>query len=260
MSATVSKRSSSSSTNLNTFINYICSWSFTKLTPNLNLFPLLLGLALPERLVLFLELVIFVSDSNLKKWNTDRGSLRLRDKNPSLLPEALSYGCHQDLYSVSLESICHGQDSVPVIVPVWFWRVLCLPRRYYSLHGHVETMAREVLRGANEVPDVEATLWQIPETLPEKILRKYRPLQDQTMYRRFKGNSSVKPTGSCSVSLPGLEWWRHRSWRSLTTQTISGPHRHSPGNPQGSSGARGSTVEAKSSLRKYSTQSNVWRT
>uniref|UniRef100_A0A0D3AL62 Flavodoxin-like domain-containing protein n=1 Tax=Brassica oleracea var. oleracea TaxID=109376 RepID=A0A0D3AL62_BRAOL len=43
---------------------------------------------------------------------------------------------------------------------------------YYSLHGHVETMAREVLRGANEVPDVEATLWQIPETLPEKILEK----------------------------------------------------------------------------------------
>ncbi|KAF8049039.1 hypothetical protein N665_2318s0005 [Sinapis alba] len=43
---------------------------------------------------------------------------------------------------------------------------------YYSLHGHVETMAREVLRGANAVPDVEATLWQIPETLPEKILEK----------------------------------------------------------------------------------------
>ncbi|XP_010535392.1 PREDICTED: probable NAD(P)H dehydrogenase (quinone) FQR1-like 3 [Tarenaya hassleriana] len=43
---------------------------------------------------------------------------------------------------------------------------------YYSLHGHVETMAREVLRGANTVPDVEATLWQVPETLPEKILDK----------------------------------------------------------------------------------------
>lgn len=42
------------------------------------------------------------------------------------------------------------------------------------MHGHVETMAREVLRGANSVPDVEATLWQVPETLPEKILEKVK--------------------------------------------------------------------------------------
>lgn len=42
------------------------------------------------------------------------------------------------------------------------------------MHGHVETMAREVLRGANSVPDVEATLWQVPETLQEKILEKVK--------------------------------------------------------------------------------------
>lgn len=89
------------------------------------------------------------------------------------MPEASSYGCHQDLYSVSLDLIC----SVKVLFRLSYRfgfndPVLCFPRRYYSLHGHVETMAREVLRGANEVPDVEATLWQIPETLPEKILEK----------------------------------------------------------------------------------------
>lgn len=33
--------------------------------------------------------------------------------------------------------------------------------RYYSLHGHVETMAREVQRGVNAVEGVEGTLWQV---------------------------------------------------------------------------------------------------
>ncbi|KAM7522081.1 hypothetical protein LguiA_011983 [Lonicera macranthoides] len=45
---------------------------------------------------------------------------------------------------------------------------------YYSLYGHVEDMAREVQRGANAVPGVEATLWQVPETLPERILEKMK--------------------------------------------------------------------------------------
>ncbi|KAL9238696.1 hypothetical protein vseg_013085 [Gypsophila vaccaria] len=43
---------------------------------------------------------------------------------------------------------------------------------YYSVHGHVETMAREVHRGANSVDGVEASLWLIPETLPESVLAK----------------------------------------------------------------------------------------
>lgn len=45
---------------------------------------------------------------------------------------------------------------------------------YYSLYGHVETMAREIQRGVNSVKGVEATLWQVPETLPEKILEKMK--------------------------------------------------------------------------------------
>ncbi|XP_052483459.1 probable NAD(P)H dehydrogenase (quinone) FQR1-like 3 isoform X2 [Gossypium raimondii] len=43
---------------------------------------------------------------------------------------------------------------------------------YYSLYRHVEIMAREVQRGANSVQDVEATLWQVPETLSNTILQK----------------------------------------------------------------------------------------
>ncbi|KAJ4979254.1 hypothetical protein NE237_010034 [Protea cynaroides] len=45
---------------------------------------------------------------------------------------------------------------------------------YYSLYGHVGIMAREVHRGANSVQGVEATLWQIPETLPERVLEKMK--------------------------------------------------------------------------------------
>ncbi|XWS28704.1 hypothetical protein CRYUN_Cryun25bG0094300 [Craigia yunnanensis] len=45
---------------------------------------------------------------------------------------------------------------------------------YYSLYGHVETMAREVQRGANAVQGVEATLWQVPETLSNVILQKMK--------------------------------------------------------------------------------------
>ncbi|KAF8018842.1 hypothetical protein BT93_H3665 [Corymbia citriodora subsp. variegata] len=45
---------------------------------------------------------------------------------------------------------------------------------FYSLYGHVEIMAREVQRGANTVQGVEATLWQVPETLSDVILQKMK--------------------------------------------------------------------------------------
>ncbi|KAH7863940.1 hypothetical protein Vadar_023849 [Vaccinium darrowii] len=45
---------------------------------------------------------------------------------------------------------------------------------FYSLHGHVEDMARKVQQGANAVEGVEATLWQVPETLPDRVLEKMK--------------------------------------------------------------------------------------
>ncbi|XP_031271066.1 probable NAD(P)H dehydrogenase (quinone) FQR1-like 3 isoform X1 [Pistacia vera] len=45
---------------------------------------------------------------------------------------------------------------------------------FYSLYGHVEVMAREVQRGANTIQGVEATLWQVPETLSSLILQKMK--------------------------------------------------------------------------------------
>ncbi|KAL1325434.1 probable NAD(P)H dehydrogenase (quinone) FQR1-like 1 [Arachis ipaensis] len=43
---------------------------------------------------------------------------------------------------------------------------------YYSLYGHVERLAEEIKKGADSVDGVEATLWQVPETLPEEVLGK----------------------------------------------------------------------------------------
>jgi len=47
---------------------------------------------------------------------------------------------------------------------------------YYSTYGHVEKLAEEIKKGAASVEGVEATLWQVPETLPEEVLTKlYAP-------------------------------------------------------------------------------------
>lgn len=43
---------------------------------------------------------------------------------------------------------------------------------YYSMYGHVETIAQEIYKGASSLEGVEATLWQVPETLPDNVLEK----------------------------------------------------------------------------------------
>ncbi|KAG5020613.1 hypothetical protein JHK87_016468 [Glycine soja] len=62
------------------------------------------------------------------------------------------------------------------------------PNLYYSMYGHVETLAREILRGANSVEGVEAKLWQIPETLPPEELVRLRapPKSDVPIINPFK--------------------------------------------------------------------------
>lgn len=47
-------------------------------------------------------------------------------------------------------------------------RVLVL---YYSMHGHVETMANAVAEGVGEVEGAEATVKRVPETMPEEVAR-----------------------------------------------------------------------------------------
>ncbi|PKA53546.1 hypothetical protein AXF42_Ash009042 [Apostasia shenzhenica] len=43
---------------------------------------------------------------------------------------------------------------------------------YYSMYGHIEKLAHEILKGASSVEGVEAKLWQVPETLSEEVLGK----------------------------------------------------------------------------------------
>lgn len=45
---------------------------------------------------------------------------------------------------------------------------------YYSMYGHVETIAQEIYKGASSLEGVEATLWQVPETLPDNVLEKMK--------------------------------------------------------------------------------------
>lgn len=42
----------------------------------------------------------------------------------------------------------------------------------YSMYGHIKTLAEEVKKGCEEVEGVEATIWQVAETLPAEVLEK----------------------------------------------------------------------------------------
>ena len=43
---------------------------------------------------------------------------------------------------------------------------------YYSLYGHVSRLAEAAAKGVRSVPDVEATLRRVPETLPPEVIDK----------------------------------------------------------------------------------------
>jgi NAD(P)H dehydrogenase (quinone) len=43
---------------------------------------------------------------------------------------------------------------------------------FYSMYGHVHQMAEAVAAGAREVADVEVTMFQVPELVPDDILKK----------------------------------------------------------------------------------------
>src|SRR5262245_50825573 len=50
---------------------------------------------------------------------------------------------------------------------------------YYSMYGHVETMANAVAEGARTVEGVEVTLKRVPETMPKEVAEKYGAKLDQ---------------------------------------------------------------------------------
>jgi len=50
---------------------------------------------------------------------------------------------------------------------------------YYSMYGHIETMANAVAEGAKSVEGVEVTLKRVPETMPPDVAKKYGAKLDQ---------------------------------------------------------------------------------
>jgi len=43
---------------------------------------------------------------------------------------------------------------------------------YYSMYGHVRTLAQAIKKGAEKIPGVTITLYQVAETLPQEVLEK----------------------------------------------------------------------------------------
>lgn len=50
---------------------------------------------------------------------------------------------------------------------------------YYSMYGHIETMAQAVVEGAQRVAGVEVTLKRVADTMPEDVARKAGAKWDQ---------------------------------------------------------------------------------
>lgn len=51
---------------------------------------------------------------------------------------------------------------------------------YYSMYGHIETMANAVAEGARSVAGTEVTVKRVPELMPEEVARKLGAKLDQT--------------------------------------------------------------------------------
>jgi len=44
---------------------------------------------------------------------------------------------------------------------------------FYSMYGHIYTMAKAIAEGASSIPDVEVELLQVPELIPDEVLEQY---------------------------------------------------------------------------------------
>ena len=66
-------------------------------------------------------------------------------------------------------------------------RVLVL---YYSMYGHVETLAKAVADGARSVEDVEVTIKRVPELMPEEVARKAGAKLDQESFAQCESRNA----------------------------------------------------------------------
>ncbi|KAJ1288594.1 hypothetical protein BS78_02G099800 [Paspalum vaginatum] len=66
---------------------------------------------------------------------------------------------------------------------------------YYSTYGHVARLAEEIKKGADSVDGVEATIWQVAETLPEEVLGKMQAAKKQPEHPVISGKQLVDADG-----------------------------------------------------------------
>ena len=50
---------------------------------------------------------------------------------------------------------------------------------YYSMYGHVETLAQSVAEGARSVDGVEVVIKRVPETMSPEVAKQYGAKLDQ---------------------------------------------------------------------------------
>ena len=50
---------------------------------------------------------------------------------------------------------------------------------YYSMHGHIETMAKAIAEGARSVGGTEVVIKRVPDTMPPEVAKKYGAKLDQ---------------------------------------------------------------------------------
>jgi NAD(P)H dehydrogenase (quinone) len=50
---------------------------------------------------------------------------------------------------------------------------------YYSMYGHIETMAKAIAEGARSVGGTDVVIKRVPETMPPEVARKYGAKLDQ---------------------------------------------------------------------------------
>ncbi|KKG10022.1 NAD(P)H:quinone oxidoreductase type IV [Methanosarcina sp. 2.H.A.1B.4] len=53
---------------------------------------------------------------------------------------------------------------------------------FYSMYGHVYRMAEAVAAGAREVEGAEVGIYQVPETLPDKVLEKMGAIETKKLF------------------------------------------------------------------------------
>ncbi len=93
---------------------------------------------------------------------------------------------------------------------------------YYSMYGHIETMAGAVADGAREVDGVEVTVKRVPELMPREAAEQAGAKLDQAA-PRHSPRSSPTTTRSSSARPPASATWPRRCAISGTRPAASGP-------------------------------------